>query len=227
MGVIPRTRDEMVAFYKQHQAVWTAAPESLGLTSAQTLELASRLSAMDLAVTDAIDARSVSRTATQRLETAATDLRSYGASLMSIIRGFAESTGDSASIYSQAQIPLPARPTPAGPPLPATELTADPNATGTITLRWKGSLASGQVFRIERSIDGGAWVSRGSFNVKTWLDDAVPMNTKTIQYRVFGQRGLVLSTTAPVAIVSFGNLPAAIAAAFKNGGGAGATAEAA
>jgi hypothetical protein len=214
-NVVPTTRDELIAFYKQHQPVWASMPESVGLTSGQVLELANRLNVTDFALTEAIDARTVSRTKTQTLDTAVTDLRSYGSSLMSMIRGFAESTGDPAAVFAKAQIPPPAKPTPAGPPLPPSELAADPNATGTITLRWKGTLASGQVFRIERSVDGGAWVSRGTYNIKTWLDDAVPMNSNVIQYRVFGQRGLVSSTTAPVAIVNFGTLPAALAAAFK------------
>lgn len=67
---------------------------------------------------------------------------------------------------------------------------------------------------------------RGSFGVKTWTDDAVPMNTNVIQYRVFRQRGLAKSTTAPTAVVNFGTLPPALAAAFRSQSGGRARAAA-
>jgi hypothetical protein len=211
----------MIKFYEQRQPTWLAKATDIGLSATQPVELATKIEKALGDQASAEEARVLAKNATEQAAMSAADLKSFGAGLMSTIRGFAESTGNN-EVYTTALIPPPKPATPAGPPTSPTEIGADPHADGTITLKWKGTVANGQWFVIERSIDGGAWMYQHSQREKTWLDKAVPMNTNTIRYRVFGLRGTALSVNPPVATVNFGNLPAAIAAAFKSPTTAGA-----
>ena len=211
---IPGPRDEMIEFYVQHAEIWSASAVDIGLTLAQATAVADAATAAQAALDAATAARNASKVQTSMLNDKAASLRSVGGAAVAQIRAFAEIT-DNPDVYDKAQITPPAPPTPVGPPTSPADLTADPHADGTISLRWKGTVSGGQSFVIERSIDMGAWGIVRSVREKSWLDNAVPMNTNNIRYRVYGMRGDTLSVNPPITSVNFGNLPAAIAAAFK------------
>lgn len=101
--VVPVAREAMIAFYANHQPVWELNQALIGIPLDAPLELKTRLEAAQLALTAAQAARQASKTATTALEDAAEALRSYGAGLMSTIRGFAESTGNP-DVFSKAAI---------------------------------------------------------------------------------------------------------------------------
>src|SRR5690606_33509652 len=91
-------------------------------------------------------------------------------------------------VYELAKLAPPSPPAPIAPPTSPTEFRADPNADGTITLTWKGTLSQNQSFDIERSIDGGTFTFVKNVRGKRWLDDRVPMNSVSITYRAYGVR---------------------------------------
>lgn len=215
--VVPQQRDLMIQFYEYHSPIWTANAAGVGLLPAQTTELATRLEKAKNSLDAVLAARQQAKALTLQLDADAAALRSYGAGLMSTIRGYAEQQADPAETYVLAEIPAPQPAKPAGPPVAPEAVVADPNATGTITLKIKGSVAQNASFHIERSIDGGPYLLVGPTRLKTWTDEAVPMNSNTIQYRVFGVRDDTRSQTATTATVNFGNLPPALQAAFRSG----------
>ena len=223
--VIPGPRDDMLTFYANHIDTWELNQASIGLALPEVTALKNAIEAAQAQLTATQVLRENARNATDLLNAKAAIVRSLGGAAMSTIRGYAEAT-DPIEVYEKADLPMPKPPTPAGPPVAPTSVVADPNATGTITLKIKGSVAQNASFEIERSVDGGAYVLVKPTRLKTWTDEAVPMNTNTIVYRVWGVRGNVRSQTATSATVNFGNLPAEILAAFRTAG-AGPTAQAA
>lgn len=215
--IVPNGRDEMIAFYKVHQPVWETNMLALGLTQPEIDEIKAKLTAALTQQETAAQARQNAQAQTLSLNQLADVLRATGALMMTRIRTYAESTNNPA-LYALAEIPAPKPPQPAGPPQTPTDFVADPLANGTITLTWKGSIAQGQDFPVERSIDGGPWTLRDTVRGKKWTDMAVPMNSNVIQYRIYGRRSDVWSNPPATATVNFGNLPAEILAAFRAGG---------
>lgn len=211
---IPQSRNDIISFYAQHAPIWSTAPVDIGLTIPTAAAVKAAADEAVAALNAAEAARNASKVATDTLNAKAASLRLIGGAAMATIRAFAETTGNE-EIYQKAQISPPAPPKPVGPPVSPTEFSADPNADGTITLKWKGTVSGNQWFVIERSIDMGAWTFIKSIREKRWLDTAVPMNVSNITYRVFGLRGSELSVSPPTAAVNFGTLPAALAAAFR------------
>lgn len=213
---VPQTQDGLLDWYAQHQPVWESDFAAVGLTMAQTDVLKGLVDAATIKRAARNNARQQSKSATLGFNQSLTALGTYGGALMATIRAYAEATNNP-DVYEKADIPAPKPATPAPPPQAPEDFTADPNADGTITLRWRGSVSQNGSFDIERSIDGGPYIFVKNARAKTWMDHAVPMNTNMIVYRGYGVRDAVRSGTSASTTVIFGNLPAALAAAFRTG----------
>lgn len=214
--IVPTTQDGLLDWYSQHAPVWTVAAASIGLLPAQTTALSDLVTAAKTARDNRLNAAQAAKTATVAYNAALSNLGTFGAAMMATIRAYAEATDDE-GVYQKADIPPPAKPTPAGPPVTPTEFTADPNADGTITLKWKGSVAQNGGFDLERSIDGGAYTAIKSTRSKTYLDKAIPMNSAMIVYRIYGTRDDVRNENPATTQVLFGTLPPELQAAFRSG----------
>ena len=215
-SVIPTTQEGLLAFYLERQGTWELKAAELGLLPANVTALKSATEALQTARMTRAELKNQAKAATVDVEEKYAELRSVGAGLVATIRAFAETTNNT-QVLVTAQLPPQKPPTPAPPPVAPEAVTADPNATGTITLKIKGSVAQNGSFRIERSIDGGPYVLLDPTRAKTWTDEAVPMNSNVISYRVYGVRDDTRSQTATTATVNFGNLPPALQAAFRSG----------
>ncbi len=215
---IPNTRNEIVEFYKQHAEIWSTLTTEIGISVELAAAVKAATDAAVLAQQTAVAQRNTAKMSTTDFYDKADALRAIGGAAVATIRAYAEATDDK-EVYIKAEVSPPAPPTPPGPPVAPKSVTADPNATGTITLKIKGSVAKNASFHIERSVDNGPWVLVNPTRSKTWTDEAVPMNTNTITYRVFGVRDNKRSDNATSATVNFGNLPAALQAAFRSDAG--------
>lgn len=215
-NIVPDGRDDMIKFYANHMSAWETNMVELNLPQTTIDDLKAKLVAAQDQQAVVEQVRQTSKAETENLNALATILRATGSLVMTMIRTQAESTGDP-NLYKLAEIPAPQPPKPAGPPETPIDFVADPLSNGTIELFWKGSIAQGQDYRVERSVDGGEWTLRENVRAKKWTDMAVPMNSNVIQYRVFGVRDEKRSQTAATATVNFGNLPPALQAAFRTG----------
>lgn len=223
MSVLPGTRDAMVAWFNDRIDLWTVSAAEIGLDPLAVTAFKSQLESVNGQISQMAIKRNAARAATINTNASAAVLRAAGSGLIATIKAFAETSGDE-EVYEKANVPPPAPPKPAPPPVAPEAVTADPNATGTITLKIKGSVAQNGSFRIERSVDGGPYVLVDPTRSKTWTDTAVPMNSNVIAYRVFGVRDEKRSQTATGATVNFGTLPAALQAAFRSDAGPAAQA---
>lgn len=213
---IPKTANELVDFYAAHFEIWEQHALQIGLSTELVTAVKDASGTAVAARNAAIAARNASKLATSMYHDKVDILRSIGGAAVATIRAFAEAT-DNSEVYDLAKLSPPAPPSPAGPATAPTEFTADPNADGTITLRWKGTIARGQTFDIERSIDGGPAAFIKNMRGKKYIDTAVPTGAVSITYRAWGVRNNVRSETSASTQVLFGTLPPALQAVFKTG----------
>lgn len=214
--VIPGGRDAMLTFYQNRIDLWSSNAADIGLAPETVLALKDSLDAALAQLALAQQTRDLAKTETGVLNAMAAATRALGGAAMATIRAYAESTGDE-KVFQKANIPPPKPPQPAGPPSPAQNLVADPHPNGTIELKWKGTVAQNASFDIERSVDGGSYVFIRNTRDKAWIDEAVPMNSAFITYRIYGVRDGKRSVSVS-ATVQFGTLPAALQAAFRSTG---------
>lgn len=208
MGIVPTKIQEKIQWFEQRIAGWQASPAVIGLTALQVTNFKNILLNARAKYDLAQAARMASKSATVVQDSAVAGMADVGADLLSFIKSFAEASADPAAVYAAANVPPPAPPTPAGPPIPPTDVVADPNADGTVTLRWKGSLASQTFYSVWRRTGSGQFQSIGSVAAKSFIDTAVPGPTpgnNTVVYYVRAQRNLEMSQPSDEATVTFGS----------------------
>ncbi|MCC6402606.1 MAG: fibronectin type III domain-containing protein [Fimbriimonadaceae bacterium] len=203
--VTGNTRLQKIEFYEAHLSPWNTNSAAIGLNPAMMTEITTFTTAARAAYNAAIAARNASKAATQNFYDAVTEMAEYGSSLISTIRAKAENTADP-SVYTKAQIPPPAAPTPAGPPTDATNLRANVLNDGSILVEWDGTVRNGQFFSVRRQLSGStAWTNLGSVRVKSYVDTSLPSGTSAAVYQVFAHRGSQTSAGSEPLIVYFGS----------------------
>lgn len=205
---LPTNRSNAIDWINERLAAWIANAEAIGLTTEQTTQLTTLAQAATSARTAAFQARNAAKDATVLYYGAADELAAYARDLVSTIKAYAETTGDM-SVYSTASVSPKDPPSPVGSPVQPTNLRATILNSGGVRLEWDGSLASGTVFEVQRKLDSqtGAPVLIGVAGEKHFIDDAVPVGTSSVQYRVRAVRQEFRSDFADPILVSFGVEP--------------------
>ncbi len=208
MPVLPSKINERIQWFEQRLADWNTNATAIGLTVAQVASLTTLVTAARSAWDTAQSARQDAKNATVNQSSAVSAMSELGGDLVKTIRAFAQTTNNN-TVFSLASVPPPAPPTPAGPPVPPTDLSADPNADGTITLKWKGSVASQTFFTVWRRVGAtGPFVQIGSLASKKFIDDGVPPPSSPagtqVFYNVRSQRGTAFSAPSDTTMVQFG-----------------------
>lgn len=221
MGVIPTKTAEEITFGEVHAPIWATAPTSIGLTVAACTAITAAVTAARKAFTDAHAAREASKAATNNLSVKMNLLHPLLAEAVQTIRLFAESTNNPA-VYTLAQIPAPATPTPAPPPMQPVQLGASIIPGGVLRISFKAtdSAAGGgaTTYLVSRKLSGqstftvigsagssrstdGANLPRG---FKFFDDSSLPSGSNNMQYMVQGQRGSAFGLPSESLTVSIG-----------------------
>lgn len=209
MPVLPSEINARIQWFEQRIPQWGDNAATIGLTVAQVASLTALVTAARNNWNAAQAARTASKDATVNQSSAVGSMTELGGDLVKTIRAYAQTTNNN-NVYSLASVPPPAPPTPAGPPQPPTDLTADPNADGTISLKWKGSLARQTFYTVWRRVGtSGGFTQIGSLAGKKFIDGAVPEpagpNAATqLFYQVKAQREAQVSAPSDTAMVQFG-----------------------
>lgn len=178
----------------------------IGIPVEAPLELKARLDAAQAALTVAQAARQASKTATTALEEAADALRSYGAGLMSTIRGFAESTGNP-DVFQKAAIPPPKKPSPLPAPVPPTNVRASLTTNGAIDVQWDGTTANGVTYMVFRRTDPGTGFGPqtliGTIGARGLIDAGITGCVQTVGYQIRAVRGTQFSAFSTEATIRF------------------------
>jgi hypothetical protein len=207
--VLPDSRTQMIQWFADRVAGWAADPVSIGLTALQVSDLAAFLAAAQTGSSDATAARIASRDATVVFHEGSDQLRGFGADLIKTIKAFAETTND-ANVYAAASVPPPSPPSPTAPPDVPTELTAQINGFGSISIAWKGSRADGTQFVLQRQLTPvdappAAWSFAGASTTNDYTDATVPTGFASVSYRVYAQSPAGTSDASTPVVLAFGN----------------------
>lgn len=202
--VVPGGRDDMIAFYKAHQAAWETHQALIGVTPAAILDFKTKVEAALSGQDAATAARQSSKIATGALNTAAEALRTTGAAMMATIRAFAETTNDP-NVLELAEIPAPKPPQPVGPPeQPLITSSSIRSYDGAVMLKWSGSIAGGTSFNISRKLDAGPTTLLANVSgAKNFTDTTIPECTTTALYSVIAVRGGLASQPSDGVTVRF------------------------
>jgi hypothetical protein len=208
MSVPPSPIIERIEWFEQRIAAWTAAPANVGLTAAQCTALAGFITKARDAYEAAKAARNAAKNATLGQTAAMRTLSDTGSDAIRYIRAYAQSQTSQAArdaVYAAASVPPLNPPSPAGPPETPWDLVGDPNADGTVTLRWKGTTANQTFFSIwRRTGNNTTWQQIGAVATKSYVDISVPGGTPSVRYYVRAQRHNQISPASDEAIVNFG-----------------------
>lgn len=204
MPVLPSGTNDRIEWFENRLPAWTGKAAEIGLQADQVAQLQTLTDTARAAYAAAQAARIASKNATLALRTAERKLVTYGSDLIQAVKIFAQTT-DNPEVYTIASVPPPSPPTPAGAPTPPTDLSADPNADGTVTLRWKGSVANHTFFTVWRKPAGAAAFTQiGSVAAKAFVDASVPAGVPSVAYVVRAQRGMQVSANSDETVVNFG-----------------------
>ncbi len=207
MPVVPSTRIEKVEFYEAHNPTWATNAANIGVTPAQVASLANLTKSAREAFNAQKTAQDAAKAATQRFYNTVRDMQSLGADLIKNIKAYADTTNNP-NVYVLANIPEPAAPTPAGPPVAPTDLSAVMNSDGTMRLTWKGSIAQRQFFSIWRQLPSQSMpLQIGAVAAKDFTDVTVPRGLTQVVYSVRAHRDSAVSTPTDNLVVYFGAIP--------------------
>ena len=190
MSVVPNTRVQKIEFYEVHSAVWRSQVAAVGLTAEETAEMEDRTASARAAYQAALNARDAAKAATNNFYDLVSDMGSFGAGLMSKIRGFAEST-QNPNVYTLAQIPPPATPTPAPAPGTPMDFVVTLMQNGAVELKWKCANpagVSGTLYECRRTIGAGPFVFIGATGVRSFTDDTIPTGSQGVVYEITAVR---------------------------------------
>ena len=205
MAVLPEQINERIMWFEQRISSWLGAPTTIGLTAAQCTALDLAIKAARTAYNAAAAARIAAKNATIGQATNVRSMTSLGSDALRFIKAYAEAQPNPDVIYQAASVPPPAPATPPGPPVPPVDVTGDPNADGTVTVKWKGSTAYQTFFAVWRRVGNSTqWTQVGSVATKSFLDDSVPAGSPSVTYVIRSQRNTQVSPASDEAVVNFG-----------------------
>lgn len=208
MPVLPDPINERIQWFEQRITAWKAAPTTIGLTAAQATALGTAITAARAAHDAAQAARIAAKNATIGQTSNVRTMSTLGADAISFIKAFANSQATDAlrdAVYQAASVPPPAPATPPGPPTAPTMVTGDPNADGTVTLKWEGSTANQTFFTVWRKVGNNTqFFQVGAIATKKFVDDSVPSGTPNVTYFVRAQRNSEASPDSDQTVVNFG-----------------------
>jgi hypothetical protein len=213
MAVVPNTRLEKVQFYENHIAPFVTNAVAIGISSAEATDLQSKTELARTAYNEHQAAQQSAKVATENFYNAVITMNTAGSALIKKIRAKAEQTGNP-NVYTLSEIPAPPTPTPVGPLGQPTNFTVElDNTSGALLLKWKCSNprgATGTLYQVYRSIDGGAtFAPLAGVGDKKITDDTVPAGSEQVQYKIQATRSTSVGPWA-LCVVNIGSGSASV-----------------
>lgn len=206
MPILPQSDIQKVEFMEGHLALWSTNATAIGLTAAQVTAMTTATTAARTGFNGSTAAHAAAKAATANFHNLTRTMTDLASDAIKAIKLKAAQTNDP-NVYVLANVPAPLPPSPPAPPEPPTDLVADPNADGTISLKWKGSVANSTFFSVWRKLGSSpTWTNIGSTAVKTFQDSSVPGTPvpASITYAVRSQRNNEVSAPSVQAEVVYG-----------------------
>lgn len=204
-SVLPSKDDDLIRFFETREEKWDDAPTTLGLSVSQVTALKTFVGNARSAFENAEKAKVAARDATADKNDKVSLLRNYGANLVGIIKAFADAQANPAAVYTAASIPLPGT-TPTPSLKTATNVIADPNADGTVTVKWKAEdQMPGAVYTVWRKLGAsGQFAQIATTGERKFTDFTVPAGTAVASYYLRTVKGTETLPPSEQATVNFG-----------------------
>ena len=206
MSVVPNKIPQRIQFFEEHLAPFTTNATAIGVTSAEVTDLQTKTAA----ARSAFDARQAQQqaaeAATLALRDAVDAMSVAGSVLIKKVRAKAESVGGN-SVYTLAELPAPATPSPVGPPGLPFQLVATLKPNGSLELTWKANNpagCNGVIWQVYRKVEStGEYAYLGGTGSRKFVDLTVPAAVPSVMYQIQGTRSTAVGDAAEF-IVKFG-----------------------
>ncbi|MEQ8844558.1 MAG: hypothetical protein RIB58_06860 [Phycisphaerales bacterium] len=191
MSTVPRKYPEAIAWVNTHVPIWTAAAATIGLDPTQPVNLGALATEAADAKAAYDTAKSEADTLYEAYQTKAKAMRTQATAQVGQIRSFAKGSANPQTVYTAAQIPAPAEPTPRPAPGTPVVFTVGLDQSGALNVKFKcpnpprvGSLS----YIVERSLGAQQpFTYLKTAAERAFEDDTVPNGTGDVTYRVTAQ----------------------------------------
>jgi hypothetical protein len=197
-SVLPPTRLGRVEFCEQHTTPFSTNAVAIGTTTTAVTDLTTRTTAARAAYNAQQAAKNAARAATNEYKLAVAAMTSAVADILKQIKTKAAISGD--SVYSLAEIPVPATPSPKPAPGTPTGFVVTLNPDGSLNLKWKCPNppgASGTMYQVSRKLGAaGDFAPLGATGTRSYVDVTVPAGTPVVTYQIRAARSTAVGTAA-------------------------------
>ncbi len=206
-NVLPDSRLDTIQWFEARIADWTANAVAIGLTGEQVTSLAALVTAARASYDASQAARAASKASTTTFYNDTDAMRDLGADYIKTIKAFA-ATSNNPNVYALAQVPMPADPSPLGPPGQPTDVSISLTSAGYLSLKWKADNAapsSGAYFVVQRKLASEtSFTTVGDSGEKSFVDETVPFGATSAAYIITPRRGSQTGPASNQVTVQFG-----------------------
>jgi hypothetical protein len=209
MAIVPSDRVAKLVFYEAHITPFTTNAVAIGLTAPSVALLATATSDTRAAYTAHIAAQAAAKAATAAFYDKVRIMHNapgMGADMIQQIKTKAEITNNP-NVYTLAQIPAPALPSPIPAPGTPTNFTVALLGDGSLELKWKCANpagAAGTIYQLQRRVGTATdWTFAGATGSRTFIDSSLPAGASPVTYLVTAVRSTARGNPAQFT-VSFG-----------------------
>jgi hypothetical protein len=206
MSVVPSTLEAKIAFYEDHNPLWSTNAVAIGTTASEVTDLETKTTAARAAIEAQRAAQIAAQSATLALHDAVNAMAGAGSDIIKQIRAKAATDGN--SVYVLAGIPAPAVPAPVGPPGTPGNFTVELNGDGSLNLGWKCANpvnSMGTIYQVYRRIGAaGEFTFIGASGTRRFIDATLPAGQGgPVTYQITPVRSTVAGPAAQF-LVNFG-----------------------
>jgi hypothetical protein len=186
MSVLPKAKVARIEFCEQHNTPWSTNAVAIGTTTTAVTDLATKAAAARDAFNAQQEAQNAAKSATNTFNMAVEAMTAAAAEIIKQIKTKAGIDGN--GVYSLADIPVPATPSPMGELGTPHSFKAELGVTGELALTWKNTNpvgASGVVYQIwRRATPTGEFEYLGGVGEKKFVDATIPAGSSEVAYQV-------------------------------------------
>lgn len=189
MSTIPQSYPAAIDWTTIHLANWPNDPTEIGLDAARVLELTQRRDLAAAALANALQLDADKKAAFEDYNNKAKAMRDYASQSVGIIRSFARGSDNPGAVYTLAQIPAPADPTPAPAPGKPTdfEVLLLDGGSLEVTFECDNQGEGGVTYEVSRrdsALPGTPFHFVVNALERRFTDDTIPNGTGAVTYRV-------------------------------------------
>ncbi len=189
---VPPTLEAFMTFLATHADLWDTNHAALGISATASAAYKSLASTAQGNYNAQVTAYNKAKGATATQKGTTQDARQMTADLIRSIEVFAAAQADPTAVYTLAQIPAPAVPSPAPPPGTPNDFKVGLNDDGSVLLSWKCPNpigTQGTIYEVRRKPAGpSAFTFIGATGVRKFTDDTLMSGSSPVTYQVTAVR---------------------------------------